>query len=208
MIIRPDLTVIEEHLMDATTAASVIAIVEAEGVDVWLYQGADWFVKNGGAPHVLHEKTNVGFEPTIVSELNTSSGAVKIVAVSDDPERLARCARAIESKLPGRVAAQLSQSYYLDITHPKANKGEVVRSLSRILSIRGNRFATLGDMPNDISMFKESGLSIAMGNASLEVNTAADYETKRNDNEGFAFAVESIILPIHLNHQTQRKDSA
>jgi hydroxymethylpyrimidine pyrophosphatase-like HAD family hydrolase len=54
-------------------------------------------------------------------------------------------------------------------------------------------------MANDISMFKVSGLSIAMGNASEEVNGAADYRTARNDEEGFAYAVESIILPFQRN---------
>ena len=60
-------------------------------------------------------------------------------------------------------------------------------------------------MANDISMFEVSGLSIAMGNASQEVKDAADFETKRNDEEGFAYSVESIVLPralkaSHMQH--------
>lgn len=196
MIIRPDLSIIEEHLLDGLTAAAVIKTVQAEGVDVWLYRGTDWFVKGGETAHVLHETANVGFEPLIVPEIDTGLGAVKIVAVSDDADRLARCEKAIRDTFADTVSAQLSQSFYLDITHPKANKGEVVRALSKLLSIPSNEFVTLGDMSNDISMFKESGLSIAMGNASLEVNEAADYETKRNDDEGFAYAIEEIIMSL------------
>jgi hydroxymethylpyrimidine pyrophosphatase-like HAD family hydrolase len=50
-------------------------------------------------------------------------------------------------------------------------------------------------MPNDVLMFRNSGLSIAMGNASHEVQAQADLVTDSYANEGFAKAVEQFILP-------------
>ena len=44
-------------------------------------------------------------------------------------------------------------------------------------------------------MFACSGLSIAMGNASHEVQRAARRATTSNQDEGFANAVERFILP-------------
>jgi len=44
-------------------------------------------------------------------------------------------------------------------------------------------------------MFKPSGLSIAMGNASAEVQRQANYVTTPSEDEGFANAVERFILP-------------
>ena len=44
-------------------------------------------------------------------------------------------------------------------------------------------------------IFERSGLSIAMGNASEEVQRQATYVTASNDDEGFAKAVEQFILP-------------
>ena len=44
-------------------------------------------------------------------------------------------------------------------------------------------------------MFAHSGLSIAMGNASAEVQRAARRVTTSNEDEGFANAVERFILP-------------
>jgi hydroxymethylpyrimidine pyrophosphatase-like HAD family hydrolase len=61
----------------------------------------------------------------------------------------------------GRVSAARSQPYYLDVTHPKANKG-VVGMFSRLCNVPPNESATIGDMPNDVLMFKKSGVSIAM----------------------------------------------
>jgi hydroxymethylpyrimidine pyrophosphatase-like HAD family hydrolase len=44
-------------------------------------------------------------------------------------------------------------------------------------------------------MFKQSGMSIAMGNASEAVQQQATYVTASNEEEGFANAVERFILP-------------
>ncbi len=49
-------------------------------------------------------------------------------------------------------------------------------------------------MPNDVLMFALSGLSIAMGNASSEVQRAARRVTATNEQEGFAEAVDRYIL--------------
>jgi HAD superfamily hydrolase (TIGR01484 family) len=54
--------------------------------------------------------------------------------------------------------------------------------------------ATVGDMPNDVLMFNKSGMSIAMGNASKEVQAQANFVTDSNEEEGFAHAIERFVL--------------
>ncbi len=80
------------------------------------------------------------------------------------------------------------------MTHPKANKGEVVSALSALLAIPTAEIATIGDMPSDVLMFKRSGVSIAMGNASADVQHAATFVTTSNREEGFARAMERFVL--------------
>lgn len=63
-----------------------------------------------------------------------------------------------------------------------------------MLSVPVSEIATVGDMPNDVLMFRQSGLSIAMGNASPDVQAEADLVTDSNNDEGFAKAVERFIL--------------
>ncbi|MBA3921849.1 MAG: HAD family phosphatase, partial [Nostocaceae cyanobacterium] len=70
----------------------------------------------------------------------------------------------------------------------------VVDRLSELLSIPREEIATIGDMPNDVSMFVRGGLSIAMGNASPEVQKQAQEVTTSYEEEGFANAVERFIL--------------
>jgi hydroxymethylpyrimidine pyrophosphatase-like HAD family hydrolase len=81
------------------------------------------------------------------------------------------------------------------VTHPQANKGAVVTTLSKLLNIPPEQIATMGDMPNDVLMFRKSGVSIAMGNSSDEVKLQASAVTDSNENEGFAKAVRKFVLP-------------
>ena len=70
-----------------------------------------------------------------------------------------------------------------------------VATLSKVLSVPTREIATIGDMPNDVLMFRNSGLSIAMGNASPEVQAQAGLVTDSYIDEGFAKAIERFILP-------------
>ena len=49
-----------------------------------------------------------------------------------------------------RLAASTSQPYYLDVTHPEANKGSVVAYLAAALRLATDEIATIGDGPNDV----------------------------------------------------------
>ena len=66
--------------------------------------------------------------------------------------------------------------------------------LSALLAIPTAQIATIGDMPNDVLMFERSGVSIAMVNASAEVQRAATFVTASNVEEGFALAMERYVL--------------
>ena len=164
-------------------------------MDVWIYSGKDWLVRDSDAPHVAREQWTVKFPPTVVESFNeVLDNAVKIVGVSDDRDLVARCEREAQDVLGTGASAARSQPYYLDVTHPDANKGTVVTTLSKLLSVPTSEIATIGDMPNDVLMFRRSGLSIAMGNASPDVQAQADLVTASYNDEGFAKAIEQFIL--------------
>jgi Cof subfamily protein (haloacid dehalogenase superfamily) len=194
LLVKPDMTIIEEHVLDADVAGRTIEIILRHGMDVWVYRGKDWLVRDVAAPHVAREQWTVKFAPTVVGSFKELDGIVKIVGISDDLDLVARCEKDVQAALGIGASAARSQPYYLDVTNPDANKGTVVKTLSRLLSIPAGEIATIGDMPNDVLMFRNSGLSIAMGNASPDVQAQADVATDSYDDEGFAKAMERFIL--------------
>ena len=48
-------------------------------------------------------------------------------------------------------------------------------------------------------MFKASGLSFAMGNATDDIKKQATHVTASNEDEGFAKAVEAILLDNEIS---------
>ena len=78
---------------------------------------------------------------------------------------------------------------------PDAVWGAVVGYLSEKLGIPKDEIATIGDSENDVSMFKQGGFAIAMGNADEETQAQADVVVADCDSEGFAEAIETHILP-------------
>ena len=99
----------------------------------------------------------------------------------------------MQQALGTQATAVRSQSYYLDITPPGCDKGTFVQAMARRLGISTDAVATIGDMQNDLAMFRKSGLSIAMGNATDDVKKAATHVTTSNEDEGFAGAIEMIL---------------
>ncbi len=195
VFVHPDMSVIEQHTIPDEVTPAAIELLEGQGVDVWVYRGADWFIRDKNAPHVSREAWTVKFEPTVVADFAAVSEKVaKIVAVSDDYDKVQAAVDAVRAKFGDHVSAARSQPYYGDITNPDANKGGVVKYLTKTFGIPAEEIATIGDQPNDVLMFAHSGLSIAMGNASHEVQEAARRVTTSNEDEGFANAVEKFIL--------------
>jgi Cof subfamily protein (haloacid dehalogenase superfamily) len=196
IILLPDMTIVDERTIAPDVAPAVIETIQAHGLYAWIYVSTEWYLTDPHAPHAEREATTVRFQPTVVPSYDgLLDRVVKIVGVSDDYPLVARCEAAVQQQFGEHVSAARSQPHYLDVTHPTANKGVVIERLSHYYNIPLEQIATLGDQLNDVLMFERSGLSIAMGNASEEVQRQADYVTDSHEDEGFAKAVERFILP-------------
>ena len=195
IFVNPDLSILETHALPPSVPARVIQALQGHGLDAWVYRGNDWYVLKKDAPHVARESWTVKFDPTVVDNFDgVLDNVVKIVGVTDDVNLMSKCVLDVQQQFGRQVSAANSQPYYLDVTHPNANKGGVVAWMSQRLGIPPAQIATIGDQPSDTLMFDKSGLSIAMGNASDTVKADATHVTDSNQDEGFAKAVEKFLL--------------
>jgi Cof subfamily protein (haloacid dehalogenase superfamily) len=196
IVVRRDFSTFKQNLLPAEVAKQVGQIIQEHKMDVWLYTDKDWFVSDPNAYRVDREAATVQFAPKVTATFDHLFDRVaKIVGISKNYDAVARCENDVQQRCGTSVSAARSQPFYLDVTHPNANKGEVVMLASEFGKIPTQEIATIGDMLNDITMFKKSGVSIAMGNASPEVQKAATYVTDSNEEEGFSRAIEDFILP-------------
>lgn len=197
VFVDPTLAVLEEHALPVEVAAQVVGRLDDAGLDPWVYTGTTWLVRDLDGPHVRHEAAVTGATPTATVDLLGALGdgaPAKVVGVSDDHPRVAAAETALTTALGDVVSATRSQAYYLDVTSPAANKGAVVAYLARTRGIPPEAIATIGDGQNDTLMFRVAGTSIAMGNASADVQAQATHVTAGNDDDGFARAMHETVL--------------
>lgn len=196
LLVDRDMRVIEQRVVPSDLVVPIHDMMRSFELDVWIYRGADWYVADASGPHVEREAWTVKFEPKVTASLRgLTDDVAKIVGVSDDHQAVTRASAAVHEKFGDHVTAAPSQPYYLDVTHPEANKGAVARYLAGRYGISTDEIATIGDMPNDVLMFAHSGLSIAMGNADPQVQRSARRVTESNEENGFAKAVRRYVLP-------------
>ena len=84
---------------------------------------------------------------------------------------------------------KVSAKNWLDVSTEKANKGNALREVQKLLNITKEETMTFGDFHNDIEMLRESNFSFAMKNAHKDIKEIANYSTESNDN----FGVEKIM---------------
>jgi Cof subfamily protein (haloacid dehalogenase superfamily) len=193
-IVDPQLKPIEQHLIPRSAAERSIDVLNEFSVDVWVFTNQQWLTRQGDGEYVPLEKRAIRADPTVVSDFAPYlTAACKIVGSSADPELLQRCEAAMHQALGTQATAVRSQTYYLDVTPPGCDKGTFIQAMAGRLDIPSNAIATIGDMQNDLPMFRNSGLSIAMGNATEDLKRLATHVTSSNEDEGFAGAVDIIL---------------
>ena len=180
--------------MSAQAAQRSLDILKQFGVDAWLFTNEQWFADNPGGEYNAGEKRAIRADPVIARDFTPYlASACKIVGSSSDPALLKRCEAAMQQAVGAKSTVACSQTYYLDITPPGHDKGTFVEAMMKRLGISADAVATIGDMQNDLAMFKKSGMSFAMGNATDEIKRQATDVTTSNQDEGFANAIELVM---------------
>jgi len=94
--------------------------------------------------------------------------------------------------LKEEVLLKVSGKNWLDISDEKANKGNALRELQKLLNITKAATMVFGDYHNDLEMLQEAHFSFAMKNAHADIKELANFSTESND----AFGVERILEKV------------
>jgi len=187
--------VLEATRLTGRDARTTLDVLLREKVETWVFADDQWLLRDPDGEYVPLERKTLGYDGVVVEDFSPYLDRVdKIVAASSDPALLARLGQTLNARIAPHALAMQSQTYYLDITHARANKGDAVSALARQVGVPLTAVAAIGDGDNDVPMFKRAGFSIAMGQASAAVRAQARHVTGSNDQDGLAQAIDQIIL--------------
>jgi Cof subfamily protein (haloacid dehalogenase superfamily) len=195
-IVNPDGSLLVAHYLPATAALTTLAqFADQPDIEVWVFSGGDWLVKDPGGPMVPREQHGLGYAPVVVESFEPFLAHIdKIVAASNNTELLIELEARLLPEVDGQAQVSRSQPVYLDVTAMHANKGQALETLAAFVGVPLEQTAAMGDGGNDPAMFHCAGLSIAMGQAQEEVKRQADVITGANTEDGAAQAIERHIL--------------
>lgn len=193
-IVNPDLSVVQAELIPPAAARQCLAFLARKGIDVWIFTDREWIAHRDDGQYVPHERKTIQTDAVFVTDDTPYvDKACKIVGVSADFPALAACEAELQAEIGALAHVVRSQNYYLDITPPGVDKGTFVTAMAARLGISLANVAVIGDMQNDVPMFRTGGLSFAMGNASDAVKAQATRITASNAEDGFAKAMAEIL---------------
>ncbi|WP_419825394.1 Cof-type HAD-IIB family hydrolase [Sphingomonas sp.] len=195
-VVALDGTIRVAHRLDAAISRAAVTKIEQAGTTCWAFADNRWFSSDGTNPHTASERKASMQEPVLGTDFAALHGRIdKIVAVTDDRAEMKRLTDRLKAALGDGANVSNSQTYYCDVTHPLANKGDGIATLADAIGVPLAETASIGDMPNDLPMLARAALPIAMGQAPDEVKAAAKEVSTSNEEDGVANAIDRFVLP-------------
>ena len=195
-IAHVDGTVVSAERLSAEVAREAAKRLDLDWTTLWVFADGKWHTRKLGNAHDGSERKTTAQQPTVVQGFDDLLDRVdKMVAVSDDEPKLAALEKETAQALGEGAAVARSQTYYLDITAPRANKGAGVTAIAKTLGVPLEQTAVIGDGGNDVAMFKVAALSIAMANGEQSTRDAATETTASNAEDGVAQAIDRVVIP-------------
>lgn len=192
LVVKAGGEIVADSFIPPDVTAPIKAIADDLGLGVWLYDSAEWYAGWRDA-FVDREEHTSGFSPNLEDYASMLNEPLNKLTVVGNPEFVGEAEKRVFAQLSGKISASRSKPRFLDVTSFGMHKGNVVRRLADVLGVNG-LIAAIGDGPNDVEMFDQADISIAMGQAVDEVRARARYITASNDEDGWARGIRQFVL--------------
>jgi Cof subfamily protein (haloacid dehalogenase superfamily) len=184
------------HGLSRVEARQIVEVCRRWNLTTYLAGAARFIVEKGAGDlpqwHTPFYPCSPQLRQDILANLHFTPLKITIHTV-DTPDTMEK-AWAELAQSPSDFDITTSEINSIEITHHGVNKGSALREIATITGIPLQHMMVIGDSPNDLPMFAEAGLSVAMGNATPEVKQAADRLAPSNDEGGALWAIQNLAL--------------
>jgi Cof subfamily protein (haloacid dehalogenase superfamily) len=185
-------TVLFEQALSQALALEITERVRKTALHVSLYSAENWFVEQDDL-WAGQEAKIVGFNPTLVGDLLHHTANVHKFLVMGNADKI----KVFQADLRSsnlKVDAVLSKPIYCEVNPHNVHKASAVERVARHFALTLSDVIAFGDGENDLTMIREVGIGIAMGNAVPSVKAVAKLVTASNDEDGIAYGLQHLGL--------------
>lgn len=191
--------VIYERLISPDISTQLIEIAEERGIHFQVYQDDLLYGAEENERLILYaEKTKVPYKVEPDLRKLATRGFTKAIYIGD-PGYLEGMQEDLKTIFGDRAHITKSTPYFLEVTHPEANKGSALRHLAKTLGVDMSETIGIGDNYNDTELVTVAGLGVAMDNAVDALKQQADYITLSNNDEGVKHVIEKYVLASNID---------
>ncbi|MEK5269984.1 HAD family hydrolase [Aeribacillus sp. FSL K6-8394] len=190
-----------EATIDEKTFKEIFAAVNALDVGILVYTNQGGFPSTLPPLHKLSwdeiEEMFRQFDYDSIFKLENLKIYKLIGLVNhNETEKIDQVKRALSGRSDLSIASSFPNN--IEITSSEAHKGKAILRYQKMKQLTFEEIYAFGDGGNDIAQFEIATTSVAMGNAPKEVKEKADFVTKTNDENGFAYAVKELLKAVSV----------
>lgn len=128
---------------------------------------------------------------------NHNTKQAMIIAKDNDLEKLRSLISIYDNiEITNKNTICEEQGSWFSIVNRGTSKGQSIKAFCDYFNIPNENVISIGNDYNDVPMFMQSKISIAVSNAIEELKNKADIITESNNNDGVAKALEKLYLSI------------
>ncbi len=158
-----------------------------KGGILWSAFEPDEYVKINASRNCMEIRVCENFAKQITFDVNKC-------LLCTSPERGVALESMLREKLGDELYISRSEDFFVEVMAGGVSKGDALMKLSELADFNMEDVICFGDSYNDMTMLKEAGTAVAMGNARDELKEIADYVTDSCDEDGIAKAIDRYII--------------
>lgn len=186
--------------LEPSLARELIAAGQDLPVTLLVPHGGELHIEDPDSPWIRLEQRENALKIVVHDDLTQLPEPPLKVIFAADPAVLAEIAPAVTRRFADRVTLARSAPFYLEANPPGVTKGDSLARYCRIAGIDLARVMAFGDQENDLTMLREVGLGVAMGNAIPAVKDAADLVTTSHNDDGIARVLAHHFPGVGATH--------
>jgi len=186
--------VVYEKFLSPERIKFLIDIALENDCDILTYQNGD-VLTNRDNEYARVEVGLVGAKLIIAENMkeHIKEGAAKVIILKH-PDEAQAVKEKLQKELGDEYEVATSKPFFIEVNDKGISKGDSLDALCKKLGLTKDNVMALGDGLNDLSMIEFAGMGVAVDNANPVLKEAANFISKSNDEDGFAYAIEKFIL--------------
>ena len=187
--------IVYSHKLAHSELSKIESIRKDYNINLTFFDESHYFYTGEKTDRLLFDAAILGMEPIhlAIADIPKEMNIYKAMFVGE-PAELDRFVQDVPAELYQTFYPIRSLPYVFEVLPKKANKGDALIGLAKLLGIPMSEVMAIGDGENDIDLMNAVVESVAMGNATETIKAAAKYETKTNEEDGVAHAIYTWAL--------------